>query len=148
MTNPISALLTTSNGRNRPVTSFLRSNIIAHSKIAMLIKSELSAMWRPTRCLDPKLYEKCPSFLRSDISREIFPLTSRYRAGSKSSVFLPKISGSRFTCHAFAREIVPLGKNISSYQSSSATRCPLFLGAIGLQRKSSLTIARVYGRCG
>ncbi len=142
-TSPTSTQLSTSNGTKRPDASFFRSIFIAHSKVAMFMKSELSAEWRPTQILFPKPYVKCPSFLRSDITGATCPLASRYRAGSKCSASLPKISGSWFMCHTFGTQIVPLGINIPSYQSSSMVRCAAASGATGLQRKSSLTMARM-----
>ena len=60
ITCPKSIQPSTSKGRKWPAASFLRSIFVAHNMTAMLMKSELFAMWRPMQFLRPKPYEKCP----------------------------------------------------------------------------------------
>jgi hypothetical protein len=72
-----------SKGTKLPDASFFRPILAAHNKTAMLMKSVLSAMWRPTQILRPNPYVKCPRSLISDMPGAMFLLASRYRVGSK-----------------------------------------------------------------
>jgi hypothetical protein len=55
-TRPSSTKPSTSRGSSRPERSFLRSILVAQSKIAMSMNNELFATWRPTHNLRPKPY--------------------------------------------------------------------------------------------
>src|SRR5260221_8357846 len=94
----------------------------------------------------PNPYVTCPSPRVSAGPDVTLPEESRNRPGSKLAASSPYVAGSWWHCQRLGMHVVPFGMNIPSYQSSSVVLCGMENGSGGRHRRTSLTIARIYGR--